>query len=340
MWGTVLLDTLGDTDMNETAELAFSSGMHPRYRMQERLVLSDVPEPRREEDVVGVATVDLPMADNSRLATLGIVVDKDRRGAGLGSALHAAALEVARRHGRTTIQAWTWESQNVQAGVETLVAGGGSIDATSPSSRFLMNKGYGLGQVERLSRLLLPGIDDAINQRDEVVGGKPRDYEVITLKDNIPERLLSGVAELCVAMSADTPTAALDLEREVWDAARVRAAMDEVEAAGREQLLTLIRHIPSQQVVAFTRIYRDVSSPQVVHQWETLVLQGHRGHGLGRLMKIVNQATAVEVWPGAKRLITGNASENSHMLAINDAMGFRPFAASGFWEMRTHGAHG
>lgn len=340
MWGTVLQDTTGDTDVRDSAELMFSRGMHPRYRIQKRLVASDVPAPRCEADVVGVATVDLPMAGNPRLATLSIVVDKGRRGAGTGTDLHAAALELARAHGRTTIQAWTSETLHVPGGVETLVAGGGRIDATSASSRFLVNRGYALGRVERLSRLLLPGIDESMTQRDEVIGSKPRDYEIITLKDNIPERLLGDVAELCSARSSDTATAGLDLAREMWDASRVRAALDEMQAAGKEQLLTLIRHIPTQQVVAFTRIYRDGSSPQVVHQWETLVLEDHRGQGLGKLMKIVNQATAVEVWPTAKRLITANASENDHMLPINDAMGFESFAASGFWELGARGTDG
>lgn len=340
LWGSVLQDTVGDKDMNESAELRFASGMHPRYQLQKRVVVSDVTQPRCEADVVGVATVDLPMADNRRLATVSVVVDWARRGSGIGTALHAAALSVARAHGRSTIQSWTWESRLVPEGALTLAASEGRIDATSPSSRALTKWGYALGQVERLSRLTLPDAQEATARREEVVTGKPKDYEVITLKDNIPDRLLSGVAELCEAMSSDVPTGGMDVERESWDAGRVRATMDEALAARREQLLTLIRHIPTQQVVAFTRIFRDASSPQVAHQWETLVLQGHRGHRLGILMKIVNQATAVEVWPTARRLITGNASENSHMLTINDALGYESYAASGFWELRTRGTDG
>lgn len=340
LWETALQDVVGDTDMAETAKLVFASGMHPRYRTQERLVWSDVAAPASEADVVGVATLDFPMIDNPRLATLSIVVSKDRRGAGIGTQLHAAALEVARKHNRSTVQTWTWESMEVPPGAETLSADGGSVDATSASSRFLSGRGYTLGQVERLARLILPSAEEATTQRDQVISSKHPDYEVITLKDNIPERLLGGVAQLCAAMSTEVPTCGMDLDQENWDAARVRAAMDEVVMAGREQLLTLIRHLPTQQLVAFTRIYRDTCFPQVVHQWETLVLEGHRGRGLGKLMKIVNHATAVEVWPGAQRLITGNASQNKYMLAINNDMGFVPFAASGFWELRARGTDG
>lgn len=341
LWAVVLQDKVGDMDMFEPDELLFSRGIHPRYQRQIHLVASDGASPSRADDVLGVATLEFFMADNPRLATLGVAVRKDRRGEGIGTALHAAALEVARDHGRSTIQAWTWEPPEVPPGGVELDAetGSGGVDATSPESRFLTHHGYVLGQFERISRVGLSGIDEATARRDEALDSKPADYEVITLRNDVPERLFSGIAELCAAMTSDTPTGAMDLEDELWDADRVRASIEEVKTADREQLLTVVRHIPSKRLVAFTRIFRDRSRPEVAHQWETLVLEDHRGHGLGMLMKVVNHAAVAEFWPEAQRLITGNASENSHMRTINDALGFEPYAANGFWELRLRGTH-
>lgn len=339
LWGEVLQDRVGDMDLLEPVALRFSRGMHPQYLQQLRLVASDVDSPSREEDVLGVVSLELPMWDNPRLATLSVVVRKDRRGEGIGTALHEAALEVARRYGRRSIQTWTWEQPRIPVGGVELAAetGHGSVDAHSPESRFLTQHGYVLGQFERLSRLELPDIDKAMALRDEALDNKPQDYEVITIRNDVPERLFAGIAELYTAMAADAPSGAMDHEGELWDAHRVSDSMEEVRVGDREQLLTLMRHIPSAQLVAFTRLFRDKSRPEVAHQWETLVLGGHRGRGLGMLMKIVNHAAVGEFWPETRRIITGNASENSHMRGINDALGFGEYTASGFWERRLRG---
>ncbi len=39
-------------------------------------------------------------------------------------------------------------------------------------------------------------------------------------------------------------------------------------------------------------------------------------------------------WPEVARIITGNASENSHLLAINNRLSYTPIAASGWFERK------
>lgn len=339
LWAEVLQDKVGDQDMVEPAALRYSHGMHPQYTQHVRLVASDSEAPESEDDVLGVATLEFSMLDNLRLVTLSVVVRESRRREGIGSALHDAALDVAREFGRSTMQVWTYEPLRVASGERFLAAetGSGGVEQDSSESRFLLQKGYRLGQFERLSRLTLPGMVEAAGQRNDALDRKPLGYEVITVGHTIPARLFSGIAELCVAMSSDAPTGALDVEGESWDEARMEAQLESLAAAGREQLLTLIRHVATGQFVAFTRIYRDSSNPEVGHQWETLVLTPHRGRGLGMLMKLVNHAAAVELWSGVDRLITGNADENQHMLGINEELGYEPFAGNGWWELRLRG---
>lgn len=334
--GWVLQDKVGDRDMFESAELAFSLGMNPQYHTQIRLVASDATGPSCEADVLAVATVDLPMTDNPRLANVSVVVRHDRRGEEISTALHAAALAVAAQHGRTTIQAWTWEPLRIPDGRGELLAetGIGAVDADSHESLFLTGHGYVLAQFERISRLTLPHPDHLAAQLVEAMSRKPSEYEVITLRGTTPGPLLDDAAGLRAAMAADAPSGALDVEDEKWDAERVRASELQVETANRDQLQTLVRHVQSDRIVGFTRLVRDRAHPGIAHQWETLVLAGHRGHGLGMLMKVANHAAVAESWPQVERLVTGNALENGHMLAINVALGYEPYAANGFWEMR------
>lgn len=340
LWAEVLEDKIGDVDMAETDALAYSWGMHPQYQRNLHLVASDVVTPTCEADVIGVATIELPMADNLRLANVSVVVRRNRRCEGIGSALHAAALEVAAQQERSTMQAWTWEPSRIPDGARELRAetGSGRIEADSRESRFMTQRGWVLGQVERLSRLHLPAPEELRRSQSQALLGLPADYELITILGRTPIQFLDEAARLRTTMSSDVPSGAMDVEDETWDAVRIRATDDQLEAADREQLQTLVRHVPSGRLVGFTRLIRDRCLSSLAHQWDTLVVDDHRGHGLGMLMKVVNHAAVGEFWPDTRRLITGNASENDHMLAINIALGYQPYAVSGFWELRHRGS--
>ena len=74
--------------------------------------------------------------------------------------------------------------------------------------------------------------------------------------------------------------------------------------------------------------------PESLIQQDTLVAEEHRGHRLGLLVKAANLRRAQEKWPRARSVLTWNASENQHMLAINTALGFRPAGYEGEWQKR------
>jgi hypothetical protein len=52
------------------------------------------------------------------------------------------------------------------------------------------------------------------------------------------------------------------------------------------------------------------------------------------LIKIENLRRAQRRWPAAKSVLTWNASENQHMLAINISLGFKPDGSEGEWQKR------
>ena len=52
------------------------------------------------------------------------------------------------------------------------------------------------------------------------------------------------------------------------------------------------------------------------------------------LVKIANLRKAVLAWPAGTSVMTWNASENQHMLAINIALGFKPSGFEGEWQKR------
>lgn len=65
----------------------------------------------------------------------------------------------------------------------------------------------------------------------------------------------------------------------------------------------------------------------------TGVVPEHRGHGFGRLLKATLTLRLLAEMPDVSCVVTGNADSNAHMLAINEAMGYRPHASSATWEV-------
>jgi GNAT superfamily N-acetyltransferase len=75
-----------------------------------------------------------------------------------------------------------------------------------------------------------------------------------------------------------------------------------------------------------------VNPDAFVDQFDTIVLPEHRGHRLGMLVKAANLLQVRRAAPTATSIVTWNAAENRHMLAVNEALGFYPILISGGFE--------
>jgi RimJ/RimL family protein N-acetyltransferase len=124
-------------------------------------------------------------------------------------------------------------------------------------------------------------------------------------------------------MSLDVPLGDLSWQEEAWDAERVRRREDLAARQGRT-VLGAGALTPDGRLVAFTEVGTSDEVPERVVQWETFVLAAHRGHRLGMMVKTaVLRRIACEL-PQARRVVTTNAETNGPMVAVNDALGFRP----------------
>ena len=96
----------------------------------------------------------------------------------------------------------------------------------------------------------------------------------------------------------------------------------------------MARHVPTGEAVAYTYLQSSPHRPAAAYQEDTLVAREHRGHRLGTLVKTAALRRFTAERPRVQRVHTWNAGENSHMLAINTALGFRPVSLEGVWEKR------
>jgi hypothetical protein len=108
---------------------------------------------------------------------------------------------------------------------------------------------------------------------------------------------------------------------------------DEAEiAGGRPLLVSVALHVPSGKLAGINELSVSNDRTRPVGQEDTLVLQEHRGHRLGMLLKVANLQELATLAPEAPLVFTFNAEENRPMLNVNEAVGFRAVGYDGSWK--------
>ena len=154
-----------------------------------------------------------------------------------------------------------------------------------------------------------------------------------TWTDRCPDEYVEQLAVLMSRMSTDAPTGGLSYEPK-------RPGMSPASGTSRTpggrpetvSLVTAARHRDNGELAAYSVLELAPSKPWLADQDDTLVAASHRGHRLGMLVKIRNLRRLLAEYPAVERVITFNAAENDHMLAINIALGFRPAGCDGEWQ--------
>ena len=299
------------------------------HELREMAVYADGEDPDEQvvllaavdgEDVVGVARLDLPRRDNTHLCELLLLTHPEHRRRGAGRLLVAETEQRVRAAGRTTVTAISEE----QAGQE----------GRSPSRGFGAAVGFDAVQVEVRRDVDLPLDPTVVAGLAAVAAQHAADYDVRTWRDAVPEDLLEDMAHLRRRMSTDIPTAEMDWHEEEWDAARVRRDEEQVQKMDRSSFAAGAVHRSTGRMVAYTTMGIPRALPERAYQWDTLVLQEHRGHRLGTLVKLAALQRLAEESPQTRWISTWNAAENAPMIRVNDALGARVNGQIVNWQKR------
>lgn len=267
--------------------------------------------------VIGAASVEIPLADNRHLAEVTVEVPPTHRRRGVGGALLASAEATARDEGRSVV-------------VVTQKERGGLPDS-GPGRPFAIRHGYS-PVLEGIRRDLTVPVDG--RRLDALEAAATPHYRVVTFRDRWPEEYLSDRATFGLRMSTDVPLGQYDRTEECWDADRVRQTEALVAAMGRILLVAVAVEEASGRPVAFSEITVPLGVPQRAYQWDTLVLEEHRGHRLGTLVKVANLRQLVAASPATTTVTTWNARQNDPMIAVNEALGCTVMGTCCTWQKR------
>lgn len=275
-----------------------------------------------DEEPVGFLELRLPYLENAGTADLNLDVLPSHRRRGVGSALLAHAEQVARADGRKHL---------IGEAVFTLPGG---PERSTDGDLFARARGAALALTDIRRRLVVETIDDAA--LDALVAAAwpaAAGYSLVKWRGPVPEEFAADAAYLDGRLMSDAPLGDLALEGMKMDTARLRAEEAASERRGRRDYVTAARHDASGRLVAITAITFNATSEWHAFQQITLVDPDHRGHRLGVLVKVENLRAVLAAEPALRVIDTWNAAVNAHMVAINEAIGFRPVDEWHNWQL-------
>jgi GNAT superfamily N-acetyltransferase len=274
---------------------------------------------RVDGSVVGGCVLTLPMLDNLHNSGGEILVAPEHRRCGIGRALLDHLRAEAAWQGRIRIVAW--------------VARPLDPTAPDPAGRFAAKAGAVPALVQTLRRLDIDSVDPAVlAELDAQARARSGGYSLVQWVGSTPPQWLAGMAYLTARMSTDAPLDHLRWDAEFYDAARMQGRDASCLTCGLHMVTTAVVD-RAGQLVAYTQIVGDATSRWHAWQWDTIVAPEHRGHRLGTLIKVANLKFARAQRPELRVIDTCNADSNPYMVAINDAMGFRPHRRMIDWQL-------
>lgn len=262
------------------------------------------------------------LARTSEGRAVGVAVLDMRTGHGNEHLCHVPELYVLPAHrragvGRTLLDEIVRAARSTG---RTLVVGAhaaGSEDGRS----FAAAIGATPGHVERQNRVRTADLDRALLESWLVPAPG---YSLVAWDDRVPEEHLDAFVRLQNTMN-DAPRSDA-LEAFVFTREKLRRSEAERAIDGRRQWLLVARQDETGELAGYTELMFGIHRPWLVDQGDTAVAAGHRGHGLGRLLKATNALRLLDEAPEVEVIETWNDGSNRWMLAINDDMGFRPVA--------------
>lgn len=277
-----------------------------------RLVFAGI-EGGRELVVAG--QVGMPLRHSTTHADVSVFVHPDHRRRGHGTRMLAHLEDVARGHGRRLANAegaWPYDA---------------AADGTGTAAgEFLRRAGYAFGIGDVMRSLDLP-VDDALLDRLAAEAAPHHTaYTVRSWVGPVPDGLAVGWADLLADLMVEAPVGAMERERESADVEEMRRQEALVTAQGRT-LYNTVALDAAGWPVGYSNLVTTLHDTDNAFQWGTLVRPGHRGHRLGLALKVANlrsyQAAVRSDPHRATRLRTWNAEVNTHMVAVNQRLGFR-----------------
>jgi len=203
---------------------------------------------------------------------------------------------------------------------------------------FAQRHGFSVGNVEVKRGLRCPVPTERLDELAASAAPWHEGYVLRSWTGPVPDDLLESWAVLTSSLTSEAPTGDLHVEPEAADVEAVRENEQLLVAQGRTAY-RCVAIAPDGTAVGYTELVTTIHEPGRAYQWGTLVHGDHRGHRLGLALKVATQRAVQEAGPldpagPVDHVLTWNADSNTHMVAVNEALGFEPVEWCGMLQKR------
>lgn len=294
--------------------------------------------------MIGLLEMVYSLRSNLHKGFVHVWIEPRWRHLGIGKEVLEFSKDELVKAGRTQLASW---SKVVVADAQTPETdklypsdGSAAVDRRDGSTAAIVKAGFELQMLERPCRLTFFTAADLNEQRrkwqqlyEDAAAQAGEDYELVQWKDDDANRpTYAEIAQMWSGFTADIPSME-GHEPTVFTAEMVEERLRMPHRKQMTDYTTAVRHIPSGELVGYTELIVRRAATAAVQE-DTWVSSAHRGHRLGMLMKAANMlwATDQTQMGGQMRVcISFNADSNTHMWAINEALGYERFAGEGAW---------
>ncbi|MFJ2749155.1 GNAT family N-acetyltransferase [Streptomyces sp. NPDC087297] len=202
------------------------------------------------------------------------------------------------------------------------------VDLGGPGERFARALGF-----ENV--LPMAWYEQDVTRQPQTAAGSPAPvapgYELHAWHGLVPDDWAGPLATAHGAME-DAPMGDIDEKIETWTPQRLHAAHQLILDRGGE-ITTVAAVTGAGEVAAYTElVLPDPAGPRAL-QYDTVVAPAHRGHGLGRAVKLHMLDLARDRYPDLRLIATTVADENTAMRAVNERLGYRPARPAAYYQL-------
>ncbi|PZG16275.1 GNAT family N-acetyltransferase [Micromonospora craterilacus] len=203
-----------------------------------------------------------------------------------------------------------------QEGFESI---GVEVVGDTPAIAFYESLGFSREYVETRSVLDLSAVDWA--ELAEMSTGVGAGYHVQFHPGGPPDELIEAYAR-AKAEIRDIEDG--ELRPSSYDSQRLRDSLDCLHRRGMKPYIVLALHEQTGEVAGLTEVVVPAQHPTRADQYDTIVVQDHRGYGIDRAIKARMLMELRSAEPQLTEVQTWNAQANEAMLKVNAELGYRP----------------
>ncbi|MEV6691769.1 GNAT family N-acetyltransferase [Micromonospora sp. NPDC051196] len=203
-----------------------------------------------------------------------------------------------------------------QEGFESI---GVEVVGGTPAVAFYESLGFAREYVETRSVLDLAAVD--WTELAEMSTGVGTGYHVQFHPGGPPDELIEAYAR-AKAEIRDVEDG--ELRPSSYDPQRLRDSLDCLHRRGMKPYIVLALHEQTGEVAGLTEVVVPAQHPTRADQYDTIVVQDHRGYGIDRAIKARMLLELRSTEPQLTEVQTWNAQANEAMLKVNAELGYLP----------------